>query len=121
VDLRWTNLILPWLDDLKAAAKELDIPESQLIYEIRIYATRNSFFHSVLSHHTDDCRWQELAANIFRDLKILNDHYRNHPEEQLHMRRCIEELQNEWFDYIKDLNGKIVSRHPIRSRPNKGR
>lgn len=103
----------PWFDNLTAAAKELNIYEDQLSYEICTYANRNSFihpgvYHSEVSHLINNCEWMELSVNTIRDLKMLNDHYQDRPQEQLHMRRCIKELQKEWFEWVKEINGKIL-------------
>jgi len=98
----------PWLDDVKASAKVLGLSEDQLLYEIRTYATRNSFVHSGVSHLIENCEWHEFASHTIRDLNLLNDRYKGHPDEQIRMRRCIKELQRDWFEWVREVNGKAV-------------
>ncbi len=96
------------LNDIETAAERRGVESKQLGYEITQYAERNSYCHSGVKRMIDECLWGELAERTCADKVTLNWVFRGRNREQKGMRKCISEIQNEWFEWCsKELSGRI--------------
>lgn len=105
---RWDETTPPpastlYLDDVRKAAKQLDITDDQLIYEIQAYAARNAnaHAHSGVGALADRAEWDQLARQIARDKQHLRLAYHGSlRQEHIQMRQAIERFQSLWFQII---------------------
>ena len=51
--------------------------------------------------------WTGLAERIVHDTAALHAAYVGRPNDQILMRECIKRIQNEWFVWVRQSNGRV--------------
>lgn len=84
-----------------------EVTRSQLAYEIKSYATRNSLAHNGVQQMIRKCDWDQLAKRTYQDLQVLGTAFPGRPTEQMQMRKVIKCVQKRFFDGVYELEGMI--------------
>ncbi|KAL2048022.1 hypothetical protein ABVK25_011118 [Lepraria finkii] len=88
----------PTIEAIKKACTELGLNYENTRFAIRWYSRRNEVMHSKVGIYIQQCDWNALATQLWRDIRDLPNVFGD--EEYRHMHKALDKIKDRYFDKL---------------------
>ncbi|KAK3176585.1 hypothetical protein OEA41_007908 [Lepraria neglecta] len=92
----------PTIDAIEKACNELKLDHDNTRFSIRWYSHRNEEMHCKVNIHIQQCDWNALATQLWKDIRELPNVFGD--EEYRHMQKALDTIKDRYFAELDPVN-----------------